>query len=54
MNGYFFGGSYVDDLFFDYVIDKTFYFLFILYLLLLLCNVIYVLLKFDKTFYLFV
>ncbi|NUV21227.1 hypothetical protein MS6204_00076 [Escherichia coli] len=31
MNGYFFGGSHADDLLPDYVTDKTFYLLFILY-----------------------
>ncbi|CSS52358.1 bifunctional PTS system maltose and glucose-specific transporter subunits IICB [Shigella sonnei] len=52
MNGYFFGGSHADDLLPDYVTDKTFYLLFILYPLLSLRNVIYASLKFDKTFYL--
>lgn len=47
-----FGGSHADDLLPDYVTDKTFYLLFILYPLLSLCNVIYASLKFDKTFYL--
>ncbi|KAA0622386.1 hypothetical protein E2K64_23160, partial [Escherichia coli] len=41
-----------DDLLPDYVTDKTFYLLFILYPLLSLRNVIYASLKFDKTFYL--
>lgn len=47
-----FGGSHADDLLPDYVTDKTFYLLFILYPLLSLRNVIYASLKFDKTFYL--